>query len=382
MNIIQLFASDYTLRIVSLGSALLGIVSGVVGSFAMLKKQGLLGDAISHAALPGIAIMFLLIQTKNTELFILGALISGLLATGLILSIEKYTRIKMDSAMALVLSVFFGFGLVLLTYIQKIPNADQAGLDKFIFGQASSMLQREVLLIAGVGVILLLLVVLFWKEFKLVSFDAAFADSLGISSKHVSVVLSTMIVVSIIIGLQTVGVILMSALLVAPGVAARQWTDRLSVMVILAGLFGLISGILGTLMSSTMSKMPTGPAIVLVVSVIVIISISLSPNRGLIWKVIRDHQNYKNISEDMILIDLHELALNHQDPFYAHSIQSIQPTQPTQRKPKTSLKEALNDLKNKGYVVCEQDKWAITPAGLNYLLNHPMKKEGHHVTTT
>lgn len=382
MNLIELFANDYTLRLVSLGSALLGIVSGVVGSFAVLKKQGLLGDAVSHAALPGIAIMFLLIQTKNTEMFVLGALISGLIATGLILSIEKYTRIKMDSAMALVLSVFFGFGLVLLTYIQKIPNANQAGLDKFIFGQASSMLRRDVVFIAIVGIILLILVGLFWKEFKLVSFDAEFADSLGISSKYVSIILSSMIVVSIIIGLQTVGVILMSALLVAPGVAARQWTNRLSVMVALAGFFGFVSGVLGTLMSSTISKMPTGPSIVLIVSIIVIISMSMAPNRGLVWKVIRDHRNYKNISEDKILMDLFDLALNHQDPFYPHPIASLHPNKISVRKPKTSLKEALLSLQDKGYISKTTDeKWAITQKGLDYLSMHPMKKEGYDVST-
>lgn len=382
MNLVELFANDYTLRIVSLGSALLGIVSGVVGSFAVLKKQGLLGDAISHAALPGIAIMFILVQTKSTELFIVGALISGLLATVLILSIEKYTRIKMDSAMALVLSVFFGFGLVLLTYIQKIPNANQAGLDKFIFGQASSMLRADVVFVAIVGVILLLLVGLFWKEFKIVSFDSDFADSLGISSRHVSIILSSMIVVSIIIGLQTVGVILMSAMLVAPGVAARQWTDRLSVMVVLAGFFGFISGILGTLISSSIGKMPTGPAIVLIVSLIVVVSLTLSPNRGLVWKFIKDYKNHKNINEDKILLDLYDLAFNHNKPFYAHSIDSIKPIVSSKSYGRTSLQKALENLQAKGYVrKDEYQKWSITQEGLEYLVNHPMSKEEYHVST-
>lgn len=123
MDALKLFFSDYTIQIVSLGSAMLGIVSGVIGSFAVLRKESLLGDVVSHAALPGIALAFLLIQEKNTNILLVGALIAGLLATSLVSAIDKYSRIKFDSALALVLSVFFGTGLVLLTYIQKIPNA-------------------------------------------------------------------------------------------------------------------------------------------------------------------------------------------------------------------------------------------------------------------
>lgn len=382
MNLFELFANDYTLRIVSFGSAMLGIVSGIVGCFAVLKKQGLLGDAVSHASLPGIAIMFLLIQTKSTEMFMLGALIAGLVATGLIVTIEKYTRIKIDSAMALVLSVFFGFGLVLLTYIQKIPNANQAGLDKFVFGQASTLLKRDVELIAFIGFILIALVAVFWKEFKIVSFDSEFADSIGISSKKVSYILSSMIVLSIIIGLQTVGVILMSSMLVAPGVAARQWTDRLSVMVGLAGGFGAISGLLGTIMSSTMGKMPTGPSIVLVISIIVLISITLSPNRGLLWKYIREIKNHADINEDQVLLNLYDLAMNHENPYYSHNITAINPIKTKGGKKLKHIQHVLNNLKEKGLIKQEQfDEWSMTDAGLKYIMNHPMRKEENDVTS-
>ena len=375
MNIVELFLNDYTLRIVSFGSAVLGIVSGVVGSFAVLKKQGLLGDAVSHAALPGIAIMFILIQTKSTEMFMLGALISGLVATGLIMAIVKYTRIKIDSAMALVLSVFFGFGLVLLTYIQKIPNANQAGLDKFIFGQASTLLRRDIDIILIVGSALLILVVVFWKEFKIVTFDADFADSVGISSKKISLLLSSMIVLSIIIGLQTVGVILMSAMLVAPGVAARQWTDKLSVMVVLAGFFGAFSGVVGTIISSLVERMPTGPSIVLMVSIIVIISIILSPNRGVLWRTLRERKYRKDINEDKTLISIYDLALNHKNVYYGHSAASIKPVKTKGGKRTEDVLVVLHKLESKGLVKKESfDKWALTNSGLNYVENHPLRK--------
>lgn len=293
---IALFLEDYTLQIVALGSALLGIISGVLGSFAVLRKQSLIGDAVSHAALPGIAIAFLLIQTKTTEILLLGALLAGILATLCVTVIKKYTRISMDSALGLVLSTFFGLGLVLLTYIQKIPNANQAGLEKFIFGQASTLLKRDVVILLVAGILLLCIVAFFWKEFKIIAFDADFAKSIGLPVDGLTFILSAMIVIAIILGLQTVGVILMSAMLVAPGVAARQWTDKLSVMVLLAPLFGAFSGVSGTILSSIVGKMPTGPSIVMFMSIIVLISVLFAPRRGLIWQKIRHSRNKKNLT--------------------------------------------------------------------------------------
>ncbi|GMQ58086.1 iron chelate uptake ABC transporter family permease subunit [Vallitalea sediminicola] len=290
----RMIFTDYTLQIVSLGSALLGIISGVVGSFAVLKKQSLLGDAVSHAALPGITLAFIISGSKNTLVLLIGALITGLLATWLVGLIDKHSRIKFDSALALVLSVFFGIGLTLLTYIQKIPNANQAGLENFIFGQASTLLSRDVKIIFIAGVVVITLVIIFWKELKIISFDYEFARSIGISTKKIDFLLASLIVTTIIIGLQTVGVILMSAMLVAPGVAARQWTNKLSIMVILASIFGAVSGILGTIISSSIENMPTGPSIVLVISIIVIISILFAPNRGLFWRKMKEYNNKKD----------------------------------------------------------------------------------------
>lgn len=277
--------SDYTFQTVALGSALLGLISGVLGSFAVLRKQSLLGDGVSHSALPGVVLAFILLKSKNTEILLLGALITGLLSTFIMVSIVRYSRIKFDSALALTMSVFFGLGLVLLTYVQKIPNSNQAGLNRFIFGQASTLLQRDIVLMAVCGGVLLLLVGLFWKEFKLFSFDSDFAQSLGFSPRNLNLLLSFMIVLAIIIGLQTVGVILMSAMLIAPAVAARQWTKRLWVMVLLSAVFGAVSGVIGTALSSLYAKLPTGPAIVVCVSVFVLVSVLFAPGRGVIHRL-------------------------------------------------------------------------------------------------
>lgn len=376
MDALKLFFSDYTIQIVSLGSAMLGIVSGVIGSFAVLRKESLLGDVVSHAALPGIALAFLLIQEKNTNILLVGALIAGLLATSLVSAIDKYSRIKFDSALALVLSVFFGTGLVLLTYIQKIPNANQAGLDTFIFGQASTLLKKDLYTVFVVGTIIIFLVILFWKEFKIVSFDPEFADSVGISSRKVSFIISGLIVASIIIGLQTVGVILMSAMLVAPGVAARQWTDKLSVMVVLAALFGAVSGVAGTVISSSIGSMPTGPSIVLVISLIVIISLAFAPNRGLVWKQFRDLHSAKQINEDKVLKNLYQLAVNHEDPHHSHHLSVIKPNKTKAGKNIKHLNRILNALAKEGYAKEEHpDYWFITKKGLDYIDHHPILKE-------
>lgn len=287
---------DYTFQVVALGTGFLGLLSGVIGTYATLRKESLLGDALSHAALPGIAIGFLLIGRKEWLVIMAGAAVSGLLATALIQWMSRKNVVKFDSALSLILSSFFGLGLVLMTYIQGQPNANQAGLDSFIYGQAASMLIVDVQRIILIGIILLLLVLVFWKELKVFSFDPVFTHTLGFSTNVLQFLLSTVMVVVIILGLESVGVILMSALVVGPSVAARQWTNRLSRVIGLAGVFGFLSGVIGTIFSSLGRQIPTGPSIVLVMSVFVMISLLFAPNRGLIMQSIRQRkqkQTYK-----------------------------------------------------------------------------------------
>ncbi|MDO5707817.1 MAG: iron chelate uptake ABC transporter family permease subunit [Andreesenia angusta] len=278
---------DYTIQIVAIGSAILGVISGIMGSFAFIRKQSLLGDAVSHSALPGICIAFILTQIKATEALLLGATLSGFLASYFIFSIVRYSKIKFDTALAVVFSSFFGLGVVFLTYIQKLANSNQAGLDKFIFGQASTFLARDLKMMVAMCIITIVLVGLFWKEMKIVSFDSEFSDTIGISSQKVGMLISFLIVLAVMVGIQMVGVVLMSAMLIAPASAARQWTNQLSKMIVLSSIFGAISGVVGTVISSTTSKLATGPVIVLVASVIVLISLIFAPKRGLLWRKLK-----------------------------------------------------------------------------------------------
>ncbi|ABX06660.1 MAG TPA: metal ABC transporter permease [Herpetosiphon sp.] len=293
MSILDLFR-DYTLRNVALGAMVLGIVSGILGCFAVLRRQGLLGDALSHAALPGIAIAYLLTGSKAPIVLLLGAGIAGWVGTLVINRIVRDTRISEDSALGIVLSVFFGVGILLLTYIAKRNDANQAGLDRFLFGQAATLVATDVLTMSILGGLALGCLVLLYKEFKLLAFDPAFAASLGFPPNRLGILLTSLIVVAIVIGLQTVGVVLMAAMLVGPAVAARQWTHRLSVMLVLSGVFGASAGIAGTMLSLGQQHVPTGPMIILSLTAIVTISLLFAPARGLVWAKIRQNHSLNN----------------------------------------------------------------------------------------
>jgi manganese/zinc/iron transport system permease protein len=352
---------DYTLRTVALGAAILGIVSGMLGSFAVLRRQSLLGDAISHAALPGIVLAFLITRDREPVVLMLGALIAGWIATLFMLNITRTTPIKNDSALGLVLSVFFGLGLMLLTFTQKLPDATQAGLDKFLFGQAATLLQSDVIKMAIIGVIALGLLVIFWKEFKLITFDPEFAASLGFPVRALDVLLTTLLVIAIVIGLQTVGVVLMSAMIVAPAAAARQWTDKLNLMIILGGLFGMLAGVSGTLISSSAERLPTGPVIVLCVSIIVLVSMLFATNRGLLWNWIRSQQNRRKLRARAVLADLNTLALQHPSEEHGHAIAVLRAMSANP----DGVSYALRQLEKRGHAhEMSHDVWALTEAGL------------------
>lgn len=264
---------------------LLGLGSGVLGSFAYLRKQSLMGDALAHAALPGVCIAFMLTGTKSLLYFLIGAGIAGLIATFGIGYITRNSRIKQDTALGIVLSVFFGFGVVLLTQIQHQAGGNQSGLDKFLFGQAASLVSSDVYVMIGMSLLLIGVCALLFKEFKLISFDSGFARGLGYPVAMLEQLLMFLIVVAVVVGIQAVGVVLMAALLITPAVSARYWTERLGVMVVLSAVFGAISGASGTLISATANNLPTGPLCVLSATCLFMVSVLFAPRRGLLSRL-------------------------------------------------------------------------------------------------
>ena len=301
---------DYTLRVVALGGALLGLFCGILGSFAVMREQSLLGDALAHAALPGVALGFLL-SGRELSALLIGAAISGWLGMQFIQALTATTRLKQDAALGITLSAWFAAGIILLAYAQSRPDASQAGLDSFIFGQAAAIVAEDLWLMAAAGALILALLVLFWHPLKLITFDRAFAATLGLRVRLLQGLLTTLIVITIVMGLQIAGVILMVGLLIAPGVAARQLSLTLAQMVILAGGFGAFAGGTGALISALDADIPTGPTIVVVTFLLLLLSIGLAPGRGLYWRWRRHRQDRREFLAQHLLRDMRRYALGH-----------------------------------------------------------------------
>lgn len=283
----MIFEWNSTVATIAAGTGLLGALAGSLGAFAVVRRQSLLADAVSHATLPGVVIAYLLTHDKHPLTLALGATAAGWLGALTVLIVVRRTRLPFDGALALCLSTFFGLGLLLLTSIQKRADAGQAGLDKFLFGQAATMLVEDVWTILCLGCAAIAVVLLFWKELKLMAFDAGFAQGMGLPVNLLDAGLMFVLVLAVVIGLQAVGVVLMSALIVAPSVAARPWCRTLGSTMLLAGLIGGLSGVVGSQLSfylSRTARTPTGPMIVLVATAFV--ALSLAPSligRGMRW---------------------------------------------------------------------------------------------------
>ena len=279
------FGLEYNEALVLQGVSLLGAAAGVIGCFAVLRRRALTGDALAHASLPGLCLAFILLGERSLPALLFGAAVSGVAGIGVIAALRRWTRIKEDAAIGIVLSVFTGVGTVLLSVIPRFPGGSRAGLDAFIFGKTAGMIYADVQLLTALALTTLVVVGLAYKEFKLVSFDAAFARVQGWPALAIDFVLMLLIVLAIVIGLPAAGVLMMAALLVIPGAAARFWTDRLHVMLVLAGLFGTAAGVIGAGLTMVYVRMPTGPAIILVAAGIFTLSLLLAPRRGLLARL-------------------------------------------------------------------------------------------------
>lgn len=291
---------------VMFGTALLGGISGVVGSFAVLRGRSLVGDMLAHAALPGVCLAFLVMGSRNMLGLSLGALLSGLLAIGMVSLLVHWTRTKEDAAIGIVLSTFFGMGVVLLSIIQK-PHigGNKAGLDSYLFGEPGNMLSADLVLLAVVAAVLLVIVFTFFKEFQLVSFDNDFARSQGWPTLLLDLALMASLAVVTIVGLPIVGIILMAAMIIIPASTARFWTNRLHIMLLLAGAFGAAAGVLGTKLGR---GLPAGAAIVLTATGFFVLSLLLAPGRGVVSRVLAEVQLRNRIAREHLLRSLYELS--------------------------------------------------------------------------
>jgi manganese/zinc/iron transport system permease protein len=298
-SLLQFARENYNTLVVLAGVSVLGASSGIIGAFAVLRKRALTGDALSHASLPGLCLAFLLLGERNLLAMLLGALVSGVVGIAIISALGRWTRVKADASIGIVLSVFFGLGVVLLKIIQNLKEVgSKAGLDSYILGKTAGMTRGDVYVILTASLICLALIAFLYKEFQLVSFDADFARSIGWPVYGIDLLLMSLVAAAVVIGLPNVGVVLISALLIMPGGAARFWTDRLRTMLALAGVFGFSIGLVGTWLSAQYEQLPAGPIIVLAGAVLFLASLLFGFRRGLIVRLV-EHRRFQRELREM-----------------------------------------------------------------------------------
>jgi manganese/zinc/iron transport system permease protein len=291
---------------VMIGTALLGGMAGVVGSFAVLRGRALVGDMLAHAALPGVCLAFLLTGQRDLLDLSAGALVSGLLAIGAVTVITRWTRTKEDAAIGIVLSTFFGAGVVLLSIVQKpTTSGNKAGLNSYLFGEPGGMLNSDLVVLAVVAVVVLAAVILFFKEFELTCFDTDFARSQGWPTLWLDLAMLAMLATVTIVGLPIVGVILMAAMIIMPAATARFWTNRLPVLLLVSGLVGSAAGLIGTQVGR---GYPAGAAIVLTAASLFLVSLLFAPQRGIVSKLLSEYRLRRRVAEEHLLRALFELG--------------------------------------------------------------------------
>jgi manganese/zinc/iron transport system permease protein len=352
--------ADPNIRYVVLGSMVITASSAVVGSFTFLKKRALVGDAVAHSVLPGVCLAFLFTGSKDPIFLVPGALLTGWVSVVVIDKIVARSKIKEDTAIGIALSVFFGLGILLLTYIQSSGSAAQSGLDHFLFGKAASIVRGDLITFSIISLMMMLAIVLFYKEFSLIAFDLSFAKSIGLPVGRYELLLTSLTVLAVVVGIQAVGVVLMAAMLITPAAAARYWTDDLKKMMVLSAIFGSFSGLAGAYISYIAPAMPTGPWIVVVISTIAFFSIFFAPGKGVVSLRWHRRRLSRKVLEENILKTMYQIGEGRQDFF--ETIQAN--TMSTQRQYDVhKLRKGLKRLIRYGYIVRQPQGYQFTQAG-------------------
>ena len=362
---------------VMLGAALFGGVAGLGGTFAVLRRRALVGDMLAHAALPGIGLAFMFTGLRETATLAVGALVTGLLAILCVTTISRWTRIREDAALGIVLSTFFGAGVVLLSVIQQSGTGNRAGLDSFLFGEVAGIHARDIRLLAAVAAFVALSVLLVFKELQLVSFDPEFATAQGWPTFRIDLGILAGVALVTMVGLPICGVILTAAMLMIPSASARFWSDRLSRVVILAAIFGASAGALGTWLASPLATqwlgfdplfmtrqrqaVPPGPLIVLSAATIFLVSLCFAPRRGIVARTIAELRLRMRMQWDHLLRSLYELNESNLPQVRSVSIQQLVEHRHFSA---WTLRAMLRIAEQRGYVQCENNQVQLTMMGL------------------
>jgi len=306
----------YNATLVTIGATLLGIAAGVTGTFLYLRKRALVSDAISHATLPGVGIAFMLMvllggDGRALPGLLFGAAVSSWIGLLCVSWLTQRTRLSEDAAIGAVLSVFFGFGIVLQTVIQTMGAGRAAGLESFLLGATAGMLFNDALVIAAGGALTLVAVLILRRPMTLLAFDPEYAAARGINVGRMDLAIMALALAVTVIGLKIVGLILIVAMLIIPPVTARFWTERTDHMVLISGLCGGLAAWIGAGLSAVAPAMPTGPIIVLVSFGLFVASLLLAPNRGVLAVYMRHVRFQRRVHMRQGL-----LALAQRQPIY------------------------------------------------------------------
>jgi manganese/zinc/iron transport system permease protein len=351
----------YNTLIVLAGVAALGAVSGLIGAYMVLRRRALVGDALAHAALPGIFLAFALTGDRRFIVLLAGAFVFALLGAWLISAIRRHTRVKEDAALGVVLSVLFGLGVALLSWIQNnVSGGNKAGLDSFFYGKPAGMIAQDVWTLIAVGAVVLALVLILFKEFRLLSFDPQFALVQGWPVFLLDLTMMALVCLVTVIGLPAVGVVMMAGMLIIPAAAARFWTDRLRVMLALSVLFGVLTGLFGTIASALWPNLPAGPMIILTGAAFFVLSMLLAPRRGLAARGLRAWSLRRVTARQNLLRTLYELSETHwprAPELGVGDLLRLRAWRPAQ------ARRLLNRAEAEGFVTERADGWRLTEAG-------------------
>lgn len=284
--------TNYTFRTMILGTGTVGAVAGLLGCLLYLRKQTMISDVIGHAAIGGVALGFIIcttvlsIEGRSMLALTISSTIATVLAVLMTNLITRWSRLGSDAAMAVTLAVFFGGGMVLMRWIVHSSLPGRGGIEKYMFGNASTLNHDDLVTIAIIAVIIVAIVVALFKEFTLFAFDPVQATMLGFSPRVLQPVMLVVITTGIVIGIKAVGLILMIGFVMLPAVAARQWARSLSLMALISTLIGGVSGVVGSVISVQLGRVPTGPVIIIVLFTVFVVSLLIAPGRSLLAQLL------------------------------------------------------------------------------------------------
>lgn len=353
---------DPAVRFAVIGSILLGLTCGTLGSFIVVRRLALMGDALSHAVLPGVVIGFLWNMSKDPLAIFIGATLAGLLGTATVSAITHTTRLKEDAALGMVLAGFFAVGASLLTMTQSLPIGTQSGIHYFLFGQAAAMGPEDLRLMGVIAAIVVTVLFLFYKEFLVSSFDPAFGKVSGIPVKLMHHTLMLLLAFAVVISLQAVGVVLVSAMLIIPAATAYLLTERLSWMIILSAAFGIVAGLVGCFLSFLGANLPTGPFMVLASGSLFFLTFVFSPRHGIgiqAWRKLARRQRVNR--ENMLKAMYHFIENGH----FASEAISLLGLKELRRETLDDIRRQTAGLRRNGLVTLteEKDVAYFTPEG-------------------